>query len=86
MGEVNPLIPLSAQPTIVDEDLFFAQAIRQVKDNWTSREMLAREALYCNFDDITMFVGTWNVHGSEPTEGLNSWLSSIGDPDLVVIG
>jgi hypothetical protein len=60
--------------------------IISIKEEWAAREMTAREAQFTAFEDKLVFVGTWNVNGQKPTEYLTTWLTSITDPHMYVIG
>ncbi|KAI9323192.1 Endonuclease/exonuclease/phosphatase [Dichotomocladium elegans] len=56
------------------------------RSHWLNARLMDREDEFVTRTPIRVFAGTWNVHGSLPTESLTSWLVKEGDdPDFYVI-
>jgi len=58
--------------------------------DWIDRAIKLREPEFCTFQTIKLAVCSWNVNATKP-ESLASgelvqWLTTLGDPDIVVIG
>ncbi|KAJ3010129.1 UNVERIFIED_CONTAM: inositol polyphosphate 5-phosphatase [Siphonaria sp. JEL0065] len=53
-------------------------------------DLSARKAEFCSFEDIDVFIGTWNVNGKTPgSDPIGDWLHSrvaTQQPNLVIIG
>ncbi|KAI8339909.1 Endonuclease/exonuclease/phosphatase [Chlamydoabsidia padenii] len=64
------------------------------KKHWVNARLQDQEDSFVNWENSKLFVGTWNVHGSLPTESLSTWLlgaskddgSNTIEPDFYVIG
>ena len=84
----NPFVVLSSQRARAAQDIDVdADAeLRAVKEDWIQRQLADRESEFCVFDDIKVFVGTWNVNGRDPEEELTNWLGEPGTADLYAIG
>ncbi|TPX32651.1 hypothetical protein SmJEL517_g04283 [Synchytrium microbalum] len=60
------------------------------------REMINREPQFCTYKDIKFFVGSFNLDAAKPdsldegrnqdTGFLSEWLSTVNNPDFIVIG
>jgi len=49
--------------------------------------LIKRQHEYTNKQQISVFVGSWNVNGKSPSEDLSDWLMTNPDlPDLYFIG
>ncbi|KAI0240548.1 hypothetical protein L0F63_007435 [Massospora cicadina] len=87
---INPLV--IASPGMVDEGLILeeenARRLRAIKEEWVQKEMQAREDQFTTYDQIKLFVGTWNVNGKYATQPLSLWLVEGQEemPDLYVLG
>ncbi|GAB5588489.1 hypothetical protein Unana1_03389 [Umbelopsis nana] len=65
----------------------------EVKKAWLSARMRDREDEFVDWHDISVFAGTWNVHGSTPDESLAPWLLGNAtedekaiEPDMYIVG
>ncbi|CAO3665848.1 unnamed protein product [Umbelopsis ramanniana] len=65
----------------------------EVKKSWLNARMRDREDEFVDWQDISVFAGTWNVHGSTPNESLAPWLLGNAtedekaiEPDIYIIG
>ncbi|KAG0165854.1 hypothetical protein DFQ30_007914 [Apophysomyces sp. BC1015] len=64
------------------------------KKHWVNARLKDQEDKFVTWDNASLFVGTWNVHGSLPDESLSKWtLGTLKlengkpfDPDFYVIG
>lgn len=88
---LNPLVLTS--PGLVDEGLSIeeenARRLKSIKEQWVQKEMRAREAQFTTYDQIRLFVGTWNVNGKYATQTLSPWLQTEDDseePDFYILG
>jgi len=57
---------------------------------WLSKRMLEVESQYTIYQDISMFVGTFNLSGTTSDKDLSRWLfpseTSVTEPDIYIIG
>ncbi|KAJ9068326.1 hypothetical protein DSO57_1029940 [Entomophthora muscae] len=87
---VNPLV--IASPGLVDESLSLeeenARRLKAIKEEWVQKEMQAREDQFTTYDQMRLFVGTWNVNGKYATQSLSPWLldGNEEEPDIYVLG
>ena len=57
------------------------------RERHIKHQMALREDSYTDIQNVSVFVGTWNVNGQLPTVGLAEWLSNDFDPpDIYAIG
>ncbi|XP_048578067.1 inositol polyphosphate 5-phosphatase OCRL isoform X3 [Nematostella vectensis] len=57
------------------------------RDGFIKLHMATREADYIEVLPYKFFIGTWNVNGKSPVEGLGPWLTCDDEaPDVVVVG
>ncbi|ORX91661.1 DNase I-like protein [Basidiobolus meristosporus CBS 931.73] len=61
--------------------------------DWKEKEMLQRDAEFCEFRDIKVLICSWNIDASKPQNleeeeaaAMESWLSAIKDPEIIVVG
>uniref|UniRef100_A0A7S0BS84 Inositol polyphosphate-related phosphatase domain-containing protein n=1 Tax=Rhodosorus marinus TaxID=101924 RepID=A0A7S0BS84_9RHOD len=55
--------------------------------DWVSRQVEERESEFTQYQDLTVFAGTWNVCAAEPTMDLKDWLFVNGrKSDVYVVG
>ena len=83
-------------PTIPDEEteegvVRNRQASEKIRDTWLYKQVKARQDEFTNYQNATLFVGTWNVNAKGKTEDdLTQWLCAdwrqTGLPDLVCVG
>ncbi|KAI8137255.1 hypothetical protein BJV82DRAFT_361616 [Fennellomyces sp. T-0311] len=67
---------------------------RTAKQHWIHARLMDRQDDFVSWDNAKIFAGTWNVHGSLPTEDLSKWIIDQSktedgkpfDPDFYVIG
>ena len=69
---------------------FHPATFAAAKARWLQNQLQEREAEYVERQDITVFVGTWNVNGKPPQESLDGWLlpSAAGEKqaELYAVG
>mmetsp|Transcript_23077 Transcript_23077/g.92314 ORF Transcript_23077/g.92314 Transcript_23077/m.92314 type:complete len:589 (-) Transcript_23077:5112-6878(-) len=54
---------------------------------WASRQFVDREREFTQYQDLTVFAGTWNVCAAQPTMDLKDWLFVNGrKSDVYVVG
>ncbi|KAG2181008.1 hypothetical protein INT43_008590 [Umbelopsis isabellina] len=65
----------------------------EIKKAWLSARMRDKEDEFVDWEDISVFAGTWNVHGSLPEESLAPWLLGNAtdddkaiEPDIYIVG
>ncbi|ORX99573.1 DNase I-like protein [Basidiobolus meristosporus CBS 931.73] len=61
--------------------------------DWKEKEMLQRDAEFCRFRDIKVLICSWNIDARKPHKfehenlrALEAWLSTVKDPDIIVVG
>ena len=58
--------------------------------DYIEKEVRKRESEYGIYQDLTIFIGTWNVNGQSPhlipDDAIRSWFTFKDSPDLIVIG
>ncbi|KAM4567440.1 type II inositol 1,4,5-trisphosphate 5-phosphatase isoform 1-T2 [Fundulus diaphanus] len=58
-----------------------------LRDNLIRCELLKSEDLYTYLENFSFFLGTYNVNGQNPKEGLHPWLScTLKPPDIYCVG
>lgn len=69
-------------------------SLEDAKDHWINDQLMKREDEFVTWEMTTVFVGTWNVHGTAPTPALKTWLQGTlktdegvtVQPDFYIIG
>ncbi|XP_024257125.1 type II inositol 1,4,5-trisphosphate 5-phosphatase isoform X2 [Oncorhynchus tshawytscha] len=58
-----------------------------LRDNLIRCELLKNEDIYTYLENFSFFLGTYNVNGQTPKEGLRAWLGSTSTPpDMYCVG
>ncbi|XP_038833414.1 type II inositol 1,4,5-trisphosphate 5-phosphatase-like isoform X2 [Salvelinus namaycush] len=58
-----------------------------LRDNLVRCELLKNEDIYTYLENFSFFLGTYNVNGQTPKEGLRPWLGSTSTPpDMYCVG
>ncbi|XP_047454117.1 type II inositol 1,4,5-trisphosphate 5-phosphatase isoform X2 [Mugil cephalus] len=58
-----------------------------LRDNLIKCELLKNEDLYTYLEHFSFFLGTYNVNGQTPKEGLHPWLNcTLNPPDMYCVG
>uniref|UniRef100_A0A8C7GRM9 phosphoinositide 5-phosphatase n=1 Tax=Oncorhynchus kisutch TaxID=8019 RepID=A0A8C7GRM9_ONCKI len=58
-----------------------------LRDNLVRCELLKNEDIYTYLENFSFFLGTYNVNGQTPKEGLRAWLGSTSTPpDMYCVG
>ncbi|KAJ3386497.1 hypothetical protein HDU84_001513 [Entophlyctis sp. JEL0112] len=76
--------PEARNPFILDDFALNSAPSRLIKENWTAAHQRVREREFCDFFDLSIFTGTWNVNGQDPTQSIKPWLQS--DCDIYALG
>ena len=67
------------------------QAVEKIRDTWLYKQVKSRQDEFTNYQQATLFVGTWNVNAKGKSEDdLTRWLcvdwAQSGLPDIVCVG
>lgn len=45
-----------------------------MRDHWFKVEMRRREAEYTNYENLKLFIGSWNINGKKGDDNILPWL------------
>ncbi|KAL1922020.1 uncharacterized protein VTP21DRAFT_10662 [Calcarisporiella thermophila] len=88
MPPINPFMSTSHGGATMESPLGNMSLMRAVKEEWVSNEMMRRESEFVTYENIRIFVGTYNVMGKTSEDCLHPWFAWEENemPDLIALG